>query len=99
MLALTTGSFKSVLIDDNLSKTIATLRPDIQNRLFDIGYNGGIPTIPVEAFVQIVNGKMTAVRMTSDLYNSICIMLYTPPYGEVIVQEVKPCTSILEILT
>jgi hypothetical protein len=99
-LSLAIGSFRTVLIDDEIRRLVDTVRPDAEKVLTSRGNNVVFTSADWdvhEAAVQIVRGRKSIVRVTESTGTlTFCLTIYDE-FGKVSLESVEPCESWLDV--
>lgn len=99
-LALAVGSYRTVLIDDEIRRLVAKVRPDAERVLTSRGNNVVYTSSDWdvhEAAVQIVKGRNTIVRVTESTGTlTFCLTIYDD-FDNVSLESVEPCESWLDV--
>lgn len=101
VFALTIGSYKKELIDDELTQKMQFLKPAVYEFWKKKGYNGVYPNGPnEELWSQIVNGKNYILKKSFDSEPlSLCIKAHESFSGDLTVLDTKICSSVFDILS
>lgn len=100
-LALSVGSYRSVVIDDEIRRLVDKVRPDAEKVLTSRG-NNVVYTFAAwdvhEAAVQIVSGRQSIVRVTESTGAlTFCLTIYDK-FGDVSLEAVDPCESWIDVV-
>ena len=99
-LALAVGSYRAVVVDDEIRRLVDKVRPDAEEVLTSRGNNIVFTSADWdvhEAAVQIVRGRKSIVRVTESTgAMTFCLTIYDE-FGEVSLESVEPCKSWIDV--
>jgi len=100
VLALTVGTYKKELLNEELEKKIELIEPIVHEYWDETGYNGVYPNGPNdELWSQIVNGKNYVLKKMFDTESlSLCVKFHESFDGDVKIFDTKFCESVFDVL-